>query len=59
MFTRFIPFRVCGLNFMSIMVRASVVVNRALVTITIKWGIATKYNDTNLTSSMLKLEILA
>jgi hypothetical protein len=40
------------------MVWVGVVVNGTLITITIKWGIATKYNGIDLISSTLKLEIL-
>jgi len=41
MLTSSIPFGVYGLNFIPTMVWASAIVNGALVTITIEWGIAT------------------
>jgi hypothetical protein len=57
MFTRFVSLGVYGINLMPIMVWASVVVNGILITITIKWGITTKYNGIDLTGSTLKLEV--
>ncbi len=40
-----------------VMVWANVVVSGTSITITIEWGIATKYNGTNLISSIMKLEV--
>jgi len=57
--TRFVPLEICGLDFIVVMVWVGVVVNRTLVTITIEWGIATKYNGIDLTCSTLKLEVHA
>jgi hypothetical protein len=58
MFTRFVSLGVYGLNLMPVMVWASVVVNGILITITIKRGITTKYNGTNLIGYTLKLKVL-
>jgi hypothetical protein len=49
-FTRFVPLGICDLNLIPTIIWVGVFVNGASVIITIEWGIATKYNGTNLTS---------
>ncbi len=58
-FTRFVPLGVYGLEIIPTIIWAGVVVNGTLVTVTIDWGIATKYYGTNLTGPTLKFEVFA
>jgi hypothetical protein len=57
MFTRFVSLGVYGMDLMPIMVWARAVINGTSISITIKWGITTKYNGTDLTGSILKLKV--
>jgi hypothetical protein len=52
--TRSVPLEICGLDLILIMVWVDVVVNGALVTIAIEWGIATEYNGIDLVCSHYK-----
>jgi hypothetical protein len=58
---RFVPLEVHGLDLIPATVWVDVVVNGALIIVTIKWGISTKYNGTKYSGicSTLKLEVLA
>jgi hypothetical protein len=58
-FIRFVPLRAYGLYLVPNIVWARVVINGALVIVIIDWGIATQYNGTNFTCSILKLEVHA
>jgi hypothetical protein len=45
---RFVPLEVHGLDLIPAMVWVDVVVNGALIIVTIEWGISTKYNGTKI-----------
>jgi hypothetical protein len=57
--TNYVPLGVCGLDLTPSIVRLGVDTNGASIIIIINWGIATKYNGTDLASSIMKFEVPA
>jgi hypothetical protein len=57
--TRSVPLGVYGFDLKPTMVWVGVIVNGVFITVTIEWRNTTKNNGTNLTGSIMKLEVVS